>query len=198
MNLVQLGTRLTTDVRLLSVILNPFCKRRKRHRPFMLLRYTKDVMKRHDVEVGEYTYGIPQVISHPGKKAKIGKFCSIASGVTILLGASHTTSNVSTYPFSAFLDAWPMARVLDDACLAAVSKGDVPGSRGDVIVGNDVWIGTNATILSGVTIGDGAVIAASSVVTRSVEPYAIVAGNPATMIRKRFDDQTIDKLLMTK
>jgi acetyltransferase-like isoleucine patch superfamily enzyme len=209
MSLTQLGTRLTTPVRLLRVILNPlgawltrwvnrllvmlnpFSRRWKRPLPSVFLRYTRDVMKQHDVEIGEYTYGLPEVVSYPGRKLKIGKFCSIAVGVKIILGGNHPIRYVSTYPFGAFLDDWPMAPPL----IPAVSEADQWGSKGDVTIGNDVWIGFNAIILSGVTIGDGAVIGAYAVVASNVEPYTIVAGNPARLTRRRFDEETVRRLL---
>jgi hypothetical protein len=92
---------------------------------------------------------------------------------------------VTTYPFPALPETWPEAREI----------GGHPVSRGDVVVGNDVWIGYGATILSGVAIGDGAVIGARAVVTRDVDAYAIVAGNPATTVGKRFDEETVRRLL---
>ena len=94
---------------------------------------------------------------------------------------------MSTYSFRHFINDWPQAECL--------KPDDVdPVTRGDVIISNDVWIGHGASILSGVQIGDGAVIGARAVITKDVEPYSIVAGNPARLIRKRFDDETIRKL----
>jgi acetyltransferase-like isoleucine patch superfamily enzyme len=119
------------------------------------------------------------------------KFCSIANGVTIELGGIHRSDLVTTYPFKAFPDSWRRAKDLKSEEVDAISKGDV-------IIGNDVWIGHEAVILSGARIGDGAVIGAGAVVTKDVEPYSIVAGNPARLIRKRFDDETIRKLLEIK
>lgn len=151
--------------------------------------YTKDNLLGDGFQVGEYTYGTPWVLSLvKGRSLKIGKFCSIAERVTIILGADHRTDWVSTYPFPALLHEWPEA------------KGIIghPASKGDVVIGNDVWIGQGATILSGVTIGDGAVIGAQAVVTRDVEPYSIVSGNPACFIRKRFSEETIQRLLQVK
>jgi virginiamycin A acetyltransferase len=136
--------------------------------------------------IGEYSYGEPNVLTW-GEKAtlQIGKFCSIADGVTIVLGGEHKTDWVTTYPFwVAFEDFYSFPTPL--------------GTNGDITIGNDVWIGINATILSGVTIGDGAVIGANSLVVSDVEPYTIVAGNPARMVRKRFDQQTIDELMKIK
>jgi len=130
-------------------------------------------------DVGDYSYGFPDVLdSYSGPALKIGKFCSFAFGVKILLSAEHNINSITTYPFDVF---WGGA------------KG--PASKGNVVIGNDVWIGYGAIILSGVTIGDGAVIGAASVVTHDVPPYAIVVGNPAKIIKYRFDEQTIEYLL---
>lgn len=184
---------LETDIRSLSVTLNPFSRYRKRQRITRCIRYTRDIMKRDNVEIGEYTYGTP--IINCGRpswgKLTIGKFCSIAPACTIEARGNHRIEHVSAYPFKAFEDEWSAVRSIDSEDLHAVVKGDV-------VIGNDVWIGTNATIMAGVTIGDGAVIGAWSVVTADVAPYAIVAGNPARLIRKRFDDDTIRRLLEIK
>jgi len=138
-------------------------------------------------EIGEYTYGVPNVI-FPHGKLKIGKFCSIAWNVTIFLGGNHRSDWIASYPFPTSVDRFPNARGIEDFLK----------TRGDVIIGNDVWIGINAIILSGVTIGDGAVIGAGSVVTGDVDPYTIVSGNPARVVRKRFSDEAIEKLLSIK
>jgi acetyltransferase-like isoleucine patch superfamily enzyme len=136
--------------------------------------------------IGRFSFGYPKVRSW-GENAtlKIGNFCSIAQGVNIVLGGEHRVDWVTTYPFNKILNEYKYI------------KGH-PATKGDIIIGNDVWIGMNATILSGVTIGDGAVIGANSLVTNDVEPYTIVGGNPAKPIRKRFDQQTIDRLLRIK
>ena len=136
--------------------------------------------------VGKFTYGEPTVLSW-GEKATlvIGNFCSIAGGVTILLGGEHRPDWVTTFPFSKFFTEFQTIT-------------GHPATKGDVTIGNDVWIGMNSLILSGVNIGDGAVIGANSVIARDVEPYSMVAGNPAKLIRKRFDQTTIDKLLKIK
>lgn len=135
--------------------------------------------------MGRGSYGDPQVYSWgEGAKLKIGNFCSIANGVEIILGGEHRPDWVTTYPFNVL---WPQI------------AGDIlghPKTKGDVIIGHDVWIAYNALILSGVTIGSGAVIAAKTVVTKDVPSYAIVAGNPAKIIKYRFDQKTIDKLLL--
>ena len=127
------------------------------------------------IEVGEFTYGRPIVHQWDATtKLKIGKFCSIAGNVHILLGGEHHTDWLTTYPFNVLLAE------------AYGFEENTAKSKGDVIIGNDVWIGDFVTILSGVTIGDGAVIAAGSVVTKNVNPYHIVGGVPAKEIRERF------------
>ena len=188
---VASALHISNAVNILSVDRNPFSARRKRLRAVRHIRYLRDVLKGEDFEIGEYTYGKPAVSHHPGRKLKIGKFCSIAWGVSVELHGDHRTNFVSTYPFKVFVDDWPRARCLNSEVVGAVS-------RESVTIGNDVWIGFGATILSGVTIGDGAVIGAKAVVTTDVEPYSVVAGNPARLVRKRFDEETIRKLLEIK
>ncbi len=135
--------------------------------------------------LGEGTYGLPLVHDdHEGSTLRIGAYCSIASGVQIFLGKNHRTDWVSSYPFPAFFEE---ARHIPDFSI----------SRGDVIIGSDVWLCTDCTILSGVTIGHGAVIGAGAVVTKDVDPYSIVAGNPASHVRWRFDEPTRLALLET-
>lgn len=115
----------------------------------------------------------------------VGKFCSIADNVTVFLGGNHRVDWISTYPFPAFSKEFPEATGIQDYAT----------TKGNVTIGNDVWIGSHATILSGVTIGDGAVIGAYSVVAKNVPPYAIVVGNPTQIVRYRFDEKTIELLL---
>ncbi len=147
--------------------------------------YTKDLLGDR-YAIGDYTYGKPRVISWgEGTSLRIGKYCSISTHVIIFLGSEHRTDWVSTYPFPYL---WKEA---------SSTKGH-PFSKGDVIIGNDVYIGYHVTILSGVTVGDGAAIGAGSVITKDVPPYAIVAGNPARIVRYRFDQETIQKLLRIK
>jgi len=147
--------------------------------------YTKDILGAR-YTIGDYTYGNPSVISlNEGTSLKIGRYCSIAANITIFLGAEHHTDWISTYPFPAL---WEEAR----------SISGHPFSKGDVVIKNDVWIGYNVTILSGVTIGDGAVIGAGSVVVKDVPPYAIVSGNPAQIVRYRFSEGAIRKLLQIR
>ncbi len=133
--------------------------------------------------VGEGTYGEPRVL-HWGEAAtlRVGKYCSIAEGVTIFLGGNHRTDWITTYPFPVFRAS------------ARTIKGH-PATRGDVVIGHDVWIGAGATILSGVRIGDGAVVGACAVVTREVPAYTIVAGNPARVVRNRFSETDVARLL---
>lgn len=163
-------------------------KRMARPRISRGLKYTRDVLSGHNFEIGEYTYGVPDVRRHGSRKLRIGRFCSIAGEVVIQLGGNHRTELISTYPFRGVVDDFPSAAALRPEDVSATSKGDV-------VIGNDVWIGRRAMIMSGVSIGDGAVVAAGAVVTKDVEPYAIVGGNPARLIRKRFDEETVKRLL---
>jgi len=132
---------------------------------------------------GVGSYGLPKVHDwDEGATLRIGAYCSIALNVQILLGGHHHSEWLTTYPFSSMV------------------PGDIPPcsfSRGDVAIGNDVWLCSNTIVLSGVTIGDGAIVSAGSVVTRDVEPYSIVAGNPAQHVRWRFDETTRAALLET-
>ena len=133
-------------------------------------------------DIGEGTYGYPEIAFYDaGAKLKIGKYCSFAPKATILLGGEHHHDWVSAYPFS-----------LMESDAARLSG--YPYSKGDVSIGNDVWIGYDALILSGIRIGDGAVIAARSLVAKDVEPYSIVGGVPAKHLKYRFDEKTIDSL----
>jgi acetyltransferase-like isoleucine patch superfamily enzyme len=134
-------------------------------------------------DIGRWSYGSPEILTwDEGAMLRIGAFCSIANGVSIMLGGEHRPDWVTTYPFSVL---WVHGRAF----------AGHPVSKGDVSIGNDVWIGREALILSGVRIGDGAVIGARAVVAGDVEPYAIVAGNPARVIRYRFSPSVISRLL---
>lgn len=132
-------------------------------------------------QVGDWSYGNPYVMAFDDKGLKIGSFCSIANNVAILLRADHRTDWITTYPFMAL---WPEA---------ATFSGH-PAKKGDIVIGNDVWIGHGAIILSGVRIGNGAVIGAGSVVAKDIPAYAIAAGNPAKIIRFRFSPAQIAAL----
>ncbi|MDZ7371239.1 MAG: CatB-related O-acetyltransferase, partial [candidate division KSB1 bacterium] len=137
-------------------------------------------------QIGEYTYGFPLVYDwNEGSTLKIGKFCSIAKNVKIFLGGNHRSDWVTTFPFPEFFKD-------------AQNVKDYTATKGDVIIGSDVWIGHGAIILSGVTIGDGAVIGAGSVVSKSVPPFAVAAGNPAKVTRMRFSDRQIEQLLQIR
>ncbi|WP_423982323.1 CatB-related O-acetyltransferase [Ilumatobacter sp.] len=130
----------------------------------------------------KYLYGPQRLV--------IGRFCAIGPGTEFLMPAgNHPMVGPSTFPFTMFGGDWT------DNTLDTFMSIEQPG---DTVVGNDVWIGRNATVLPGVTIGTGAVIGANSVVSRDVEPYAIVAGNPAKKIRRRFDDDQIASLLASR
>jgi acetyltransferase-like isoleucine patch superfamily enzyme len=138
---------------------------------------------------GQYTYG-RCTIRNWGEPCKltVGKFCSIADNVVVYTGGNHRVNWVTTYPFG-HMNTETFPRTLGE--YAHFSKGDVT-------IGNDVWIGSGVTIMSGVTIGDGAVIATNTTVAKNVEPYSIVGGNPAKLIRYRFPSDQIQKLLELK
>jgi acetyltransferase-like isoleucine patch superfamily enzyme len=149
-------------------------------------RFTVEHSKYGAFEVGTGTYGEPVVVYWDcGATLRIGRYCSIAAGVTVLLGGEHHTDWVTTYPFSLMFPD------------AAELQG-YPHTKGDVNIGSDVWLGYDALILSGVTIGHGAVVGARSVVARDVEPYAVVAGNPARVIRHRFTPPVVERLLAAR
>ena len=149
---------------------------------------TKDALEnlvdKYGHEFGNHSYGKPRVIGGQFARLSIGKFCSIGQDVDIVL-ANHRTNLVSTYPFNMFSARWPTA------------SGSRPDhvARGNIIIGNDVWIGAKAVILTGVQIGDGAVVGAASVVHADVPPYAIVAGVPAKIVGFRFSSVIVDQLL---
>lgn len=147
----------------------------------------RPTITRPNIEVGEYTYfsgrDFESHVTHHypfyGDKLIIGKFCQIAAGVEFIMnGANHQMNALSTYPF--YILGWEQE---------PPDMADLP-MKGNTVVGNDVWIGQNVTILPGVSIGDGAIIGAESVVAGDVAPYTIVAGNPARLIQRRFDDRT--------
>jgi virginiamycin A acetyltransferase len=162
------------------------------------LCYLKNIITHSQILVGDYTYyddpedvynfekNVLYLFEFMKDKLIIGKFCQIATGVRFIMnGANHAMDGISTYPFKAFGGSW------EGASMNSIGKGDT-------IIGNDVWIGNGATFMQGVTVGDGAIIGTSSLVTKDVEPYTIVGGNPAKPIRKRFDDETIEFLLDLK
>lgn len=139
--------------------------------------YMQDNKKYKKYKIGSYTYGKPKIYAHENS-VEIGAYCSIADGVTIYSGAEHHHEWVSSYNFS-----------------AKFKCKNCETTKGNVIIGNDVWIADGVLILSGVKIGDGAVIAARAVVTKDIKPYEIVGGNPAKHIKFRFKEEQIKKLL---
>lgn len=166
--------------------------------------YLKNVITHPNISIGHYTM-YNDFVNDPTEFEKhnvlyhypinedhliIGRFCSIACGAKFLFNsANHTASSLSTYPFPLFFEEW------------GLDKKEVAASwdnKGDIVVGNDVWIGYEAVIMAGVTIGDGAIIGARAVVTRDVLPYTIVGGVPAKLIRKRYSEETIDLLSKLK
>lgn len=166
--------------------------------------YLKYVVTNPNIQIGDYTmyndfvhdprqFEKNNVLYHypiNGDTLRIGKFCSIACGAKFLFAsANHMQTSVSTYPFPIFFKEWDL------------DIGDVTSAwdhKGDIVIGNDVWIGYEAVVMAGVTIGDGAIIGARAVVTKDVPPYTIVGGVPARKIRRRFSDNVIARLLELK
>lgn len=166
--------------------------------------YLKSIISNPNIIVGDYTMYNDFVCEpkdfeknnvfyqYPINKDKliIGKFCSIACGAKFIFNsANHTLSSLSTYPFPILFEEWGLD--VNNITRAWDNKGDI-------VIGNDVWIGYEAVIMAGVTIGDGAIIGTRAVVTKDVQPYTIAGGVPAKPIRKRFTDETIDILLNMK
>lgn len=161
------------------------------------LCFLKNVITNPNIIVGDYTYyddfedvanfekNVKYHFDFIGDKLIIGKFCQIASGATFIMnGGNHLTDGISTFPFQIFGEAW-----------ADAMEGKSYPTKGDTIIGNDVWIGYDATIMPGITVGHGAIIATKAVVTKDIPPYAIVGGNPAKVIKMRFSESKIEKLL---
>jgi len=161
------------------------------------LCFLKNIIKNPNIIVGDYTYyddfetvenfekNVKYLFDFIGDQLIIGKFCMIASDVTFIMnGANHLSDAITTFPFAIFGEDWS----------GAMDGKEYP-TKGNTVIGNDVWIGYGATIMPGVTIGDGAIIATKAVVTKDVAPYSIVGGNPASEIRKRFTKVEIEELL---
>ena len=162
--------------------------------------FIKNVVKAPNISIGDYTYyddaedpaGFEKnnvLFNYPefGDRLVIGKFCAIASGVKFIMGpANHRISSVTTYPFHVFGGAW--------AERTPPHMDQLP-RKGDTVIGNDVWIGRESVILPGVKIGDGAIVAACSVVSGDIPPYAVFGGNPARLVKMRFDQELIGLLL---
>jgi virginiamycin A acetyltransferase len=165
------------------------------------LVFLKNIITRKNIEVGNFTYyddfddplGFEKNVLYHfdfiGDKLIIGKFCAIANGVKFIMnGANHEITPISTYHFAIFGSSWEQIN-------NGVIHGDKYPYKGDTVIGNDVWIGYEATIMPGVKIGNGAIIGTKALVTKDVPDYAIVGGNPATIIRKRFSEEDIERLL---
>ncbi len=161
------------------------------------LCFLKNIIKNPNIIVGDYTYyddfedvnnfekNVKYHFDFTGDKLIIGKFCMIASDVKFIMnGANHLTEAITSYPFAIFGNGWERAM-----------EGRNYPLKGDLVIGNDVWIGYNSTLMAGITVGDGAIIAANSTVTKDVEPYSIIGGNPAKLIRKRFTEEQIKNCL---
>lgn len=160
--------------------------------------FLKHFIKAPNIFIGDYTYyddsrfgpekfeELNVLYNYDVNKVKlvIGKFCALAAGTKFMMTGDHKLDGISTYPFPIFGHGWEEAF-------------DIYGLpvKGDIIVGNDVWFGYDAFVRSGVKIGDGAIIASRSVVVKDVPPYAIVGGNPAKIIKMRFSDHEIERLL---
>jgi len=168
--------------------------------------HLNQVINHPRIEIGDFSYFghfevledyasyiAPYLFPLSPEKLIIGKFCQVAHGVRFITSsANHNMNGFSTFPFNNFM----MTEETTTEDIQAMFR--VPGNKGDTIIGNDVWFGMEAYIMPGVTIGDGAIIGARSVVVKDVEPYSIVAGNPARFIKKRFPDETIKSLLEVK
>ena len=162
--------------------------------------FLKNIVKAENIIVGDYTYYDDTrspldwehnnvLFNYPffGEKLVIGRYCALAEGSVFMMGAAnHRLSSVTTYPFNVFGGKW--------RDISTPHIDELP-HKGDTVIGNDVWIGHKAVIMPGVMIGDGSIVAAWSVVTKSFPPYSVIGGNPARLIRKRFDDELIDLLL---
>lgn len=167
-------------------------------KPYDKLVFLKNYIKASNIFIDDYTYFDDSrhgpenfekynvLYNYDFSKVKlvIGKFCAIAAETKFIMTGDHKLDAISTYPFPIFQQGWES--IYDVASLPV---------KGDIIIGNDVWLGYDSMIKNGVTIGDGAIIAARAVVVKDIPPYAIVAGNPAKIVKLRFDEATIDRLL---
>lgn len=162
------------------------------------LIFLNNIVQASNIFIGDYTYfddpkNGPEkflennvLYNHQLNKTKliIGKFCALAAETKFIMAGNHKLDAFSTYPFPVFKKGWEKAYITED----------LP-SRGDIVVGNDVWFGYDSLIMPGVKIGHGAIIGTRTVVTKEVPPYAVVVGNPGRIVKKRFDDKTIERLL---
>ena len=165
---------------------------------FPQICFIKNTVSNPNIIIGDYTYyddpedsenferNVLYHFSFIGDKLIIGKFCALSRGVKFIMnGANHKLTGFSTYPFEIFGNSWK----------SVTPEPEEYPFKGDTVVGNDVWIGYEAVIMPGVKVGDGAIIAAKSVVTKNIQPYTIVGGNPAKIIRQRFADEIVNILL---
>lgn len=165
------------------------------------LVFLKNIIQNPFIEIGDFTYyddledpfnfekNVLYHFDFIGDKLIIGKFCAIGSGAKFVMnGGNHETKPVSTYPFAIFGQGW-------ERITAGVDLREKYPSKGDTVIGHDVWIGYEALLMPGVHVGHGAVIATRAVVTQDVPPYAVVAGNPATVVKMRFSEEQIEQLL---
>ncbi|TYC49150.1 CatB-related O-acetyltransferase [Rhodobacterales bacterium] len=173
------------------------------HHPFNGEPHTvflKNFITRPTIEVGDYTYyndlrdprdfensNVRYLFDPVGDRLKIGRYCALAQGTTFIMnGANHAMTGFSTYPFHIFGEGWE-----DEFDISTIFDH----LRGDTIVEHDVWFGTNSTVMPGVTICTGAIIGAHAVVASDVPPFAVVVGNPGRVVKLRFDEETIERLL---
>lgn len=167
-------------------------------RGFPQICYIRNTVDNPQIQVGEYSYyddpedsegfarNVLYLFPFIGDRLIIGRYCAIARGATFVMnGANHRMSGFSTYPFNIFGNGWERSTPLPQ---------ELP-YKGDTVVGNDVWIGYEAMLMPGVRVGDGAIVAARSVVSSDVPAYAIVAGNPARVVRMRYDETQVQRLL---
>ena len=163
------------------------------------VHFIKPSLTKPNIEVGDYSYYDSkngelfeeQVLYHYeviGDRLVIGKFCSIGPGTTFIMNGANHRMDGSTYPFNLFGNGWEQF---------TPTLNDLP-LKGDTVIGNDVWIGRDVIMMPGVNIGDGAIIGAESVVTKDVNPYTVVGGNPACLIKNRFSDNKINEFLKVK
>lgn len=184
-------------MRLMHRILVKFGLRKGKKAKVFKSNFLSDDPKLKKYKIGKYSYGHPIVVDfNQGSTLEIGHYCSIARNVTLMLGGEHSYKNISSFPFKTIKREWTdhIFPFTDD--FVESEKSDA-FSKGNIIIGSDVWIGRNAMILSGVEVGHGAVIGAGTLVTKDVPPYAIVVGNPAKIINYRFKEEEIKVLLET-
>ena len=168
-----------------------FFKKKKIYKNYFLKDNLKEDIKKNIAEVGDWSYGNPKIYRwNWTSKVKIGKFCSIGPCVKFIIGGNHHSEWITTSPLSAdtFNDSFPNCSSIKNLSV----------TNGDLVIENDVWIGGFVTILDGVTIGNGSIIGAGSVISKDVEPYTIVVGNPQKVLKKRFSENKIKILKDSK